>query len=417
MNDDLPNELRQNRDEMREISAYAKEHGYTSKVTGNKLVVNGRHYQHHELSLLPKDILLERVQTRRLGDGIAFQGETSCLSNFFPCYINIDGRIFNSSEQAYQYTKCIECKKEDTAHQIMLLSMPREIKSKGDKTESTPEWEYQKLTKMEEIVTKIFSQNPDLRKKLIDTGNYPLYEATTNQFWGCGLRMNSRLWSSGMYPGRNNMGQILMKVREKMRDMEKQPNSGVSTIVSDLQSAQTPVMSEMGTTTMGNPGGEQMDVTTEPVSSSHDHVQPTPDEQEKHGTQQDSYDSSSSDNRGIHAESPFRNFATNREFDICKVNSWKLPTVKRNTKEWADKQRVRGLLKRRRSDKGDTKLNSSPPYGHSPPQRKRATRSFINLNYQNQLLKEHGYDRDSVYQRAMSSYNKDNITDRRSSKK
>lgn len=74
VNDDLPTELRQNREEMREISAYAREHGYTSKVSGNKLLVNGKHYQHHELSMLPKDILLERVRTRRRGDGIAFQG-------------------------------------------------------------------------------------------------------------------------------------------------------------------------------------------------------------------------------------------------------------------------------------------------------------------------------------------------------
>lgn len=167
VNDDLPTEMRQHRDEMREISNYAKENGYNSKVSGNKLHVNGRTFQHHELNLLPKDILLEKIRTWRRGDGIAFQGETSCLSNFFPCEIRMWGHVFNCSEQAYQYLKCITCEKEDTAHQIMLLSMPREIKAKGDKTETTSKWEYQKLTKMEEIVTAKFSQNPELGKNSV----------------------------------------------------------------------------------------------------------------------------------------------------------------------------------------------------------------------------------------------------------
>lgn len=70
------------------------------------------------------------------------------------------------------------------------------------------------------------SQNPELRKRLCDTGNCTLYEATSKQFWGCGLRINSRLWTSGMIPGKNHMGQILMRVRAKMRDSHAQLNEG-----------------------------------------------------------------------------------------------------------------------------------------------------------------------------------------------
>lgn len=61
------------------------------------------------------------------------------------------GMTFNCAEQAYQYKKCIECKREDTAHSVMLLSVPREIKAKGDKTDTTPEWEHKKLAKLEEL--------------------------------------------------------------------------------------------------------------------------------------------------------------------------------------------------------------------------------------------------------------------------
>lgn len=53
VNDDLPPDVRQSREEMREISNYAKEKGYTSKVSGSKHLVNNKVHQSHELDLLP----------------------------------------------------------------------------------------------------------------------------------------------------------------------------------------------------------------------------------------------------------------------------------------------------------------------------------------------------------------------------
>lgn len=63
-----------------------------------------------------------------------------------------------------------------------------------------------KLGKMEEIVTQKFLQNPVLKKTLCDTGEYPLYEGTSNQYWGCGLHLNSRHWASGIIPGKKPHG-------------------------------------------------------------------------------------------------------------------------------------------------------------------------------------------------------------------
>lgn len=188
VNDDLLAEARQNREQMRDISNYARKKGFESKVSGDKLTVNGKIYQPHELDLLPREISLEKIRMRKRGDGIALQGETSCLSNFYPCRIDMWNQTFNFSEQAFQYIKCITCGKEETAHKIMLFSMPREIKAKGYKSESSPKWESMKLAKMEEIATQKFLRNVDLRKKRCDTGNYPLYEATSNLYWGCGLK-------------------------------------------------------------------------------------------------------------------------------------------------------------------------------------------------------------------------------------
>lgn len=95
--------------------------------------------------------------------------------------------------------------------------------------------------------------------------------------------------------------------------------------------------------------------------------------------------------------------------------------MNRNTKEWEEKQKARGLLKRRRSkgDKTSSPNKNSPPHSYSPPQRKRlSTRSFANSNYQAKLMQEHGYDLESKYQRAMSHYNQAlYVTERKSIKK
>lgn len=436
VNDDLPIEARQNREQMREISNYAKEKGFESKVSGDKLTVNGKVYHPHEMDLLPNELSLEKIRTRRRGDGIAFQGETSCLSNFFPCELTLFNQTFNCSEQAYQYMKCITCKKEETAHKIMLLSSPRDIKQKGDKTDSNPNWESIKLEKMEEIVTQKFLQNPDLREKLCDTGNYPLYEATSNLYWGCGLRLNSRLWTSGMIPGKNHMGVILANVRDKMRDtfasLHHTVHGEVPSLGKDSTPAQRHLQSKDQSTTeqvtahmetdasTGVPGQVEVDGSMPSSSKSGAPNQPTlGGDNSDARTEVESLNSSSSSTATRPDSTSFRDFTTNHEFDISKVNAWRLPTVKRNTKEWTEKQRARGLLKRRRSDKSDqpdAKIYHSTPHNQHPPHRKRTTRSFINSNYQNQLRAEHGQDVESVYKRAMASYNESNITERKGGK-
>lgn len=200
LNDDLPKETREIRETLREISKFADEKGYNSRVSGSKLFVDGTIYHPHELDFLPSDIHPEKVKTRRRGDGIAFQGPTSMMSNLYPCKICIRGVTFNCAEQAYAFRKALWCEREDLAHKVMLLTKPKEIKQAGDKMPVKRSWETVKVGIMDEIVNFKFLQNPELAHKLCATGDYPLYEGTSNLFWGCGLRINSKLWLSGNPP-------------------------------------------------------------------------------------------------------------------------------------------------------------------------------------------------------------------------
>lgn len=156
---------------------------------------------------------------------------------------------FNSSEQAFQHAKAIACKREDTAHDILQLSDPKDIKQKGDKIHpTTKEWESGKVSKMEEIIYHKFAQNKDLGRKLCDTGTLPLYESTANQFWGCGLRLNSKQWFTGIYPGKNIMGQLLMKIRTRLMERHQSKSTVASAQGSSTQLNATQTCSQAQST-------------------------------------------------------------------------------------------------------------------------------------------------------------------------
>lgn len=215
-NDDLPEDVRQKRQEMREIARYAVSIGYRDiRVTGDKLIFSGNSYQEDELHLLPKEIQMANVRTRKIGDKIGFLSEYSYLSNFYAAQVEINGQCYDSSEQAYQYMKAVLCDRDDVAKEIKKSTIPKKIKRHGDKIDTTEQWESMKVDTMKCILVAKFMQNKDLKQKLVETGRAQLMECSTNKFWGTGWKLDSLEWTkSHQYPGKNVLGNLLMEVRE-----------------------------------------------------------------------------------------------------------------------------------------------------------------------------------------------------------
>lgn len=435
MNDDLPVEVRQVRENMREIANFADEKGYTTKVSGNKLMVDGIAYHPHQLDLLPKDIQPEKVKTRKRGNGIAFQGETSFLLNFYPCDIIYKGMKYNCSEQAFQYLKLTVCKKEEAAHKIMLLTNPREIKANGDKPPSTKEWEAQKLEKMEEIVLQKFLQNPNLGRKLCDTGDVPLYESTTNQFWGCGLRLNSKQWFTGIYPGKNHMGLILAKVRTIIKEKYSPRKNRSPTTVKFADSHQETMGPTYPMMDDGDTGLMPGDNTSKPTCAPPRNQQADHNEMIGRGVDESKTGAALAGGENVEMDqsnvsmassssntSMYRDFTSNGEIDIAKMRAWTLPSAKRKTRQWVNKQQRRGYTMNSRhsrpgNSRGDSPKHHSTPASTSPARKLRKTRTEMSHESQRQL-KELGFDAESQYIRGLAHYNQTehpNITNRRSS--
>lgn len=133
-----------------------------------------------------------------------FRNDNYFLSNFYECPVTYDGLTYRNNESAFQAQKCINPKDRE---QFTTLNSS-EAKKLGRRVVLRKDWEDIKVRVMKEIVTAKFEQNEDLQQKLLDTGDAYLEEGNT---WG------DRVWGTVNGAGANNLGKILMEVRENIR--------------------------------------------------------------------------------------------------------------------------------------------------------------------------------------------------------
>jgi ribA/ribD-fused uncharacterized protein len=130
------------------------------------------------------------------------------FSNFALYEIQLRGKTWPTSEHFFQAMKFDDRKHQDeirNANSPMLAaSMGRDRKRKLRR-----DWERVKVGIMREAVEAKFRQHDELRAMLLATGDAKLVEHTDNDdFWGDG----------GDGSGKNELGQILMAVRQALRE-------------------------------------------------------------------------------------------------------------------------------------------------------------------------------------------------------
>lgn len=133
-----------------------------------------------------------------------FRGKYYFLSNFFSAPVTYDGITYQNNEAAFQSAKVLD---KSVREKFSMLD-PSSAKRKGRHVQLRHDWEKVKFDIMYEICKAKFSQNTELKDKLLATRDEYLEEGNT---WG------DRIWGTVNGKGQNNLGKILMRVREELR--------------------------------------------------------------------------------------------------------------------------------------------------------------------------------------------------------
>ena len=117
--------------------------------------------------------------------------------------------VYTNNEAAFQAQKT---KNRRLRFQLFSKANPSEAKSAGRRIDLRSDWEEVKNQIMYEIVQAKFNQNPDLKEKLLATGDEHLEEGNT---WG------DTTWGTVNGIGENRLGKILMRVRDELQEESK----------------------------------------------------------------------------------------------------------------------------------------------------------------------------------------------------
>lgn len=162
------------------------------------------------------------------------------FNNFFDSPIEFEGRVYPTSEHAYQAAKFIYpgAAAESLAYGELIRSQDspakafhlgrqsakpernypwlvelRERISEHPLAVPRPDWDQVKVDVMRQILKCKFSQHPPLMEMLLSTGNAPIVEnSASDYFWGNGKDGS----------GQNMLGKLL----ENLRDLPETPVSG-----------------------------------------------------------------------------------------------------------------------------------------------------------------------------------------------
>lgn len=137
-----------------------------------------------------------------------FDGQYRFLSNFYEAPLLFRGLVFKNAEAAFHSQKCPRRAKE---FQGLTASQSKRL---GRQVEMWPDWDKVRDQIMYEVVFEKFSQNAEIRERLIATGDAALVEGNT---W------NDKYWGVCNGEGENHLGEILMRVRRDLA--EKRPVS------------------------------------------------------------------------------------------------------------------------------------------------------------------------------------------------
>jgi ribA/ribD-fused uncharacterized protein len=151
-----------------------------------------------------------------------FRGEYRWLSNFWPVPVPFEGLDYPSLEHAYVAAKTLDPKVRDRIHRLPTAGQAKAFgKRFGKALALRPAWNDDFKTQLMARLLREKFTNPELRQRLISTGNELLIESNRwhdNWFGIC------RCGECGGQ-GRNVLGTLLMGLRQEFQEQEERQKS------------------------------------------------------------------------------------------------------------------------------------------------------------------------------------------------
>ena len=141
----------------------------------------------------------------------SFRGPKAFLSNFFSAPVYYDGVLYPTTEHAFVAAKTLDMKQRA---EVLDCSTPAMAKKIGKTFVLRADWENVRVNIMKELVFQKFYMYPELRKSLLAIEG----EIVEENEW------HDNFWGECLCPDcvdkpkvGNNLGKILMKVRDHLR--------------------------------------------------------------------------------------------------------------------------------------------------------------------------------------------------------
>lgn len=150
-----------------------------------------------------------------------FFGEASPFSQWHRCSFHDGGRTFNCAEQYMMHGKAMLFGDAAVAAEILAADHPRRHKALGRKVKPFDDarWKAHREAIVLAGNRAKFTQNAELRERLLATGDAVLVEASPfDRIWGIGLAASNPLARDpSKWRGQNLLGKLLVQLRDELR--------------------------------------------------------------------------------------------------------------------------------------------------------------------------------------------------------
>ena len=190
-------------------------------LRGDRLIIDGIRYTVDNMELLPPNLRWTSKGQRYFPeqDATFFFGEQSFLSNFYKCGFSDGKDHYTCVEQYYLQQQSLFFQDEHSAQNIMKADHPRNMKAISHRIKGFNEAKWRKVARsvMLKACQMKFTQNNNLRKKLLETKGELVEANGRDCYFSCGIQLSDpAILDKSLWLGENILGQILTQLRKDL---------------------------------------------------------------------------------------------------------------------------------------------------------------------------------------------------------